>query len=388
MNELPSQTTEPTPPPAAAVPPTEAAPPAPATPALPDEADKDWLQRPMTIAVGVLFVLLALQAWNSHSRISGLREDMAKSLKQNEATSGSTRTLANQVSEQLKEVQAKVNVLDSRQTEAQSQQLALEQLYQDLSKNRDEWALAEIEQVLSTASQQLQLAGNVQGALIALQNADRSLSRSDRPQFITIRRAIAKDMDRLKALPAVDLNGLAVRIDNVIGQIDSLPMLADDKLPVPAPQNLAAAPLKPAAKGKPGTPPPAPPEPSWSDKARTMWTQWSSETWADVRELIRVRSVNTPDALLVAPAQAYFVRENLKLRLLNARLGLLSRNEEAFRADLAAAQDTLNKFFDTKAKATQTAQAMLKQLQGNNLSIEMPTLAESLNAVRNYKAKP
>jgi uroporphyrin-3 C-methyltransferase len=89
------------------------------------------------------------------------------------------------VQDQSKELQLKVGVLESRQLEAQSQQLALEQLYQDLSKNRDEWALAEIEQVLSTASQQLQLAGNVQGALIALQNADRSLSRSDKPQFIT-----------------------------------------------------------------------------------------------------------------------------------------------------------------------------------------------------------
>jgi uroporphyrin-3 C-methyltransferase/uroporphyrinogen III methyltransferase/synthase len=99
------------------------------------------------------------------------------------------------------------SLLESKQQEAQSQQLALEQLYQDLSKNRDEWALTEIEQVLSTASQQLQLAGNVPGALIALQNADRSLSRSDKPQFITIRRAIAAIPTSLKALPSVDSVG-------------------------------------------------------------------------------------------------------------------------------------------------------------------------------------
>jgi uroporphyrin-3 C-methyltransferase/uroporphyrinogen III methyltransferase/synthase len=135
------------------------------------------------------------------------------------------------VQESTKELQGKVALLESKQQEAQSQQLALEQLYQDLSKNRDEWALTEIEQVLSTASQQLQLAGNVPGALIALQNADRSLSRSDKPQFITIRRAIARDTDKLKALPSVDSVGVALRLDNAIAQIDTLPMLSTKSRP-------------------------------------------------------------------------------------------------------------------------------------------------------------
>jgi uroporphyrin-3 C-methyltransferase/uroporphyrinogen III methyltransferase/synthase len=126
---------------------------------------------------------------------------MALRLQKGDASNAETGNLVRSVQESTKELQAKVALLESKQQEAQSQQLALEQLYQDLSKNRDEWALTEIEQVLSTASQQLQLAGNVPGALIALQNADRSLSRSDKPQFITIRRAIARDTDKLKALP-------------------------------------------------------------------------------------------------------------------------------------------------------------------------------------------
>jgi uroporphyrin-3 C-methyltransferase len=110
--------------------------------------------------------------------------------------------------------------------------------------------------------------------------------------------------------------------------------------------------------------------------------------WTEVRQLIRVRTVDTPDALLLSPTQAYYARENLKLRLLSARLALLSRNESAFRSDLAAAQETINRYFDTRARQTQSAQALLKQVQGSDLSIEMPTLNESLTAVRNFKAKP
>jgi uroporphyrin-3 C-methyltransferase len=294
------------------------------------------------------------------------------------------------VQESTRELQAKVNVLESKQAEAQNQQLALEQMYQELSRNRDDWALAEIEQVLSTASQQLQLAGNVQGALIALQNADSRLSRSDKPQFIVIRRAIAKDMDRLKALPSVDIPGIALRLDSVISQIESMPLLSDEKpvTPVTPPKNARRAPAKAAAAPSklPQDKPSAASD--WLGTLQDTWHSWSNEMWGEVKQLVRIRSVETPDALLLSPTQAYYMRENLKLRLMNARLALLSRNESAFRSDLIAAQDAIVKYFDTRAKQTQVAQALLKQVQNSNLSIEMPTLAESLNAVRNYKTKP
>jgi uroporphyrin-3 C-methyltransferase/uroporphyrinogen III methyltransferase/synthase len=349
------------------------------------------LQRPLTIAVIVLGILLAAQTWSSHNQMRNLREEMARRLQKGDQVNTETGALARSVQESAKELQIKVGLLESRQTEAQSQQLALEQLYQDLSKNRDEWALAEIEQVLSTASQQLQLAGNVPGALIALQNADRSLSRSDKPQFITIRRAIAKDLDKLKALPSVDSVGLALRLDNVMAQVDTLPMLADEKPTLPAaPEKKTRATARQAVAAKGGKAASAPVEEGspWLHQAQDVWNSWSSEMWTDVRQLIRVRSVETPDALMLSPSQAYFLRENLKLRLLNARMALLSRNETAFRSDLIAAQEALNKYFDTRAKTTQTVQALLRQVQGSNLAIEMPTLADSLNAVRNYKAKP
>ncbi|MFC0168790.1 uroporphyrinogen-III C-methyltransferase [Pseudoduganella danionis] len=359
-----------------------------AAPPQPEPSLLETVQQPQTLLVGivVLAILLAGQTWSSHNQVRNLREEMARRLQKGDASNAETGALVRTVQETSKELQAKVSLLESKQQEAQSQQLALEQLYQDLSKNRDEWALTEIEQVLSTASQQLQLAGNVPGALIALQNADRSLSRSDKPQFISIRRAIAKDTERLKALPNVDSVGLALRLDNVIAQVDTLPMLADEKPTLPAaPEKKVAA----KAGGKDGKGKADASETSpWLQSAQAIWQGWSSEMWTDVRQLIRVRSVETPDALMLSPTQAYFLRENLKLRLLNARMALLSRNEAAFRADLIAAQEALTKYFDVRAKSTQTVQAMLRQVQGNNLTIELPTLSDSLNAVRNYKAKP
>ncbi|ABR89923.1 uroporphyrin-III C-methyltransferase [Janthinobacterium sp. Marseille] len=377
---------ESTPPPAPAAAPSHGLPPNPPPSNKNSGAGKQGL---VYVALVALAALVGVQWWMSHKELSTVRTEVARRIQSGDAINTETKVIVKSAQETITELQAKVNVLEGKQVEAQSQQLALEQLYQDLFKKREDWALAEIEQVLSTASQQLQLAGNVQGALIALQNADARLSRADTPQFVNVRRAIGHDIARLKALPSLDLTGIALRLDSVIGQIDTMPLLSDEKpaLPASEPKN-RPVPAKPAAKNAKAAPAPEPAANDWWPVAKAKWESLSNEMWGDIQQLIRVRSVDTSDALLLSPTQAYYARENLKLRLLNARLALLSRNEVAFRSDMIASQDAISKYFDTRAKQTQTVQALLKQVQSSNLAIEMPTLAESLNAVRNYKAKP
>ncbi len=344
------------------------------------------------LAIGVLAVLLALQWWNARTDISDLRRELAQRLQSGENLNTQTKLIANRVDDEVKALQAKVAVLEARQVESQGQQLALEQLYQDLAKNRDDWALAEIEQVLSTASQQLQLAGNVRGALIALQNADARLSRADRPQFIAVRRAIARDIENLKGLPSVDLTGIAVRIDALIGQVDLIPLLADEKPSIVAPSpksRLSKDTTKESGKesGKDSQPGKVAQD-DWRTVLLQRWTSWSSDLWNEIRQLVRVRSVNNPEALLLSPEEAFFARENLKLRLLNARMALLSRNDSAFRSDLLEADRALLRYFDTRARQTQAAHEIIRQLQDSVLNIDMPTLSHSLTAVRQSRSRP
>ncbi len=330
----------------------------------------------------VLAALFIWQWWSSRIEVSDLRREVAQRLQSGENLNSQTKLIADRVDDDLRVLQGKVSVLEARQLESQSQQIALEQLYRDLAKNRDDWALAEIEQVLSTASQQLQLAGNVRGALIALQNADARLTRADRPQFIAIRRAIAQDMDKLKSLPVVDLTGVAVRLDTLIAQIDSMPLLSDEKPAVVAPPpktRLSPAP-KAESKGSSAF--------EWRVEMQERWSSWSTDLWNDIRQLVRVRTVTSPDALLLSPGESFFARENLKLRLLNARMALLSRNDAAFRSDLAEADRTLQRYFDTRARPVQAGREQIRQLQESVLSIEMPTLSASLAAVRQSRTRP
>ena len=315
----------------------------------------------MLVAV-VLAAGLATMFWlDARSRIGATQEELARRLRDIEADAREARSVARQSQDALRDAQVKLAQLESRLAESQSQQLALEALYQELSRNRDEWQLAEIEQVLAIASQQLQLAGNVRAALLALQLAESRLARADRPQFAPVRRALARDIERLKSLPAVDFAGMSVRIDSLVASIDGLPLAFDERA------DRAVAKQAAPASG--------------------FWARLGSEIWGELRQLVIVRQMNTPEPPLLPPSQAYFLRENLRLRLLNARLSLLSRDEAGYREDLRAAEVWIRRYFDTRSKITGDALAQLKQLSSTSITFEIPSISESLDAVRGFKSR-
>ena len=97
---------------------------------------------------------------------------------------------------------------------AATQREALEQLYADLSRGRDEAALVEVERLITLGAQELQISGNVPTALAALQTADTRLARLESPRFLPLRRVLARDIERLRAAPAVDITGIALKIDD------------------------------------------------------------------------------------------------------------------------------------------------------------------------------
>src|SRR3954469_4852791 len=319
----------------------------------------------LALVAVLLAAALAALAWiDSRSRINSTQEEIARRLHEIENDSREARTLSRQAQEAVREAQVKVAGLEGRLAESQSQQLALEALYQDLSRNRDEWQLAEIEQVLTIASQQLQLARNVRAALLALQLAEARLARADRPQFTPIRRALARDIERLKAAPAIDFPALALRLDNVIASVDSLPLAFDERSEPQGAQKEAP----PAAD-------------------RGFFARLGSEVWSELSQLVVVRRMGPAEPPLLPPSQAYFVRENLRLRLLNARASLLTRDEAGYREDLRASSAWVQRYFDPRSKYTADAAAQLKQLAGVSISFEMPTISESLDAVRGYKSR-
>jgi len=323
-------------------------------------------RRLFAVALIVLAAVIAALWLDTRGRIGATQEELAKRLRDIETESREARSLARQAQEGLRDAQAKIGALETRFAESQNQQLALETLYQELARNRDEWQLAEIEQVLAIAQQQLQLSGNVRAGLLALQLAESRLSRADRPQFLPVRRALARDIQRLKSLPVLDVPGLSLTIDRVVASVDALPLAFDERAERPGSGKGA----KPAAQAE-----------------EDFFTRLGGEIWKELRQLVVVRKVESPEPPLVPPQQAWFLRENLKLRLLNARLALLTRDEAGYREDLRVAQGWIRRYFDARAKASQGALAQLKQLSSASVSFEPPSITDSLEAVRAFKSR-
>ena len=320
------------------------------------------LWRPTGIVALAAVALLAWQWTEMHVRIGALQQELAGRLAAGDDAVRESRLLAKQNQEALAVAQVKIGMLEARLGESQSQQLALEAMVQELTRNRDERLLSEIEQALNAAAQQLQLAGNVEAALIARQGADARLAASGRGQLLPLRKVIARDIERLKALPLADVAGVALRLEGVSAAVDDLPLAFDAK-PRAEAARTARPPLTDAG----------------------FWQGLAGDVWSELKGLVRVERLDRPDPALLSPTHAFFLRENLKLRLMNARLALLQRDGKSFRQDLRQAQAWVEQYFDMRAKATQTVSGTLRQLAGADISVALPTLSESLLALRNFK---
>jgi len=313
------------------------------------------------LTLAVLVIVFVWQWLDGKQQLNQMQQTLAQRLAEMDGNSKATQTLSLQSQELVRELGGKLSVLESKYAETQSQRVALETLYQDLSSSRDQMVLAEVEQLLLIAGQQLQLAGNVKAALIAMQQADSRLNRFDRAALGGLRRAINNDMDKLRALPDVDVSALNSRLDNLISIVNRLPLLQDLR----STRNDVA----PAAL-----------------PADSSWQKLLREIWQDAKDLVRIEDTHKNEMPLLSPTQNFFLRENLKLRLLSARLALLAHDETSFKHDIKTAQEWVKLYFDTKSGEGAQAISALQKLNASSIKIDLPDVSGSLEAVRHYRA--
>lgn len=331
----------------------------------------------LAIGLAVLALLassgMGWLAWQGNERLETTRQELSRRLADSDAAQREILASTQQDRLALDALQAKVGALDARAAEMQSQQLALETMYQELSRVREDRLLAEIEQAVSMAAQQLQLAGNIEAALIVLQGAEAHLAKSAQAQFLPLRKLLNRDIERLKALPGADVSGIAMKLNSILEAVPHLP-LAYEQRPAAAE---SAKPAKPA-------PAPAAAQPKPFDW-QAMGQAWLSDLWHEVRQLVRIERIDRPDPGLLSARESFFLRENLRLRLLSARLALLARDGGSFQTDLKQADEWLGRYFDTRAPAVENARATLSNLAKQDVMHKPLDLNETLSALRNFK---
>ena len=326
-----------------------------------------WVSLVLALGLLLAFGAIAWQWAYSRERIGELRQELAQRLGDGDSTAREARAQANLATEGISELQVRLARIEAQVAESQGQQAALEALYQSLSRNREDQVLAEVEQSIVLAAQQLQLAGNVDAALTALQGAEARLSQLDAGPLVALRKALANDIERLKTSPHADVSGLAVKLDLLVARVDDLGF---------------------AFTGEAQASPVERPEPNASNQYLEIAMQFGRELWAELRQLVRVERLDTPDPVLLSPAQGVFLRENLRLRLLSARLSLLSRDSVSYTSDIEQSIKWLQRYFDMRSELVQRTVDELTQLQGVELASDrLPSLVDTLGVLRGLQQR-
>ncbi len=323
-----------------------------------------------TLATGLALLVGAASlavAWTSQQRVQSLEEELVRRQQASNDQSTEAQLLARQSQELSRDAVAKSALLESRVAELSVQRSQLEELIQSLSRSRDESLLVEIDAGVRVAMQQTAVTGSATPLVVALKAADERLARVNQPRLEVVRRAIARDLDRVKAVSVADIATLAGKLDEAARLVDEAPLLAVE---IPRPQAdtrptrpaaargaSSAASAAPAAPASAAADPPMPAPAAAADALAWLPAaggEWLRGFWSEARGLLRVTRIDQPEAMLLAPEQRFFLRENLKLKLLNARLALLSRQFDTVQSDLRAVQGAIDSYFDRSARRTLT----------------------------------
>ena len=335
-----------------------------------------WLA---VVLLGALSVASLVLAWKADQRGASLEQELVRRQQDSAGQAAEARMLAKQAQEGMAEATAKVTLLEARVAEVAVQRSQLEELIQSLSRSRDENLLVDVEAGIRVALQQSAITGSVAPLAATLTQSDERLARYNQPRLEGVRRAIARDLDRIKATSVVDVSTLAIKLDEAIRMVDELPLLA-----VAEPRKEAARETsKPGARARPANASAAAASTpaAWSGRFGELWSALGERIWGEARSLVRVTRIDHPDAMLLAPEQSFFVRENLKLRLLNARLALLSRQFDTAQADLQAAQHALDRYFDRGSKRTVLAGELIRQVIAQAHQVGVPRPDDTLAAL-------
>ena len=322
------------------------------------------------IAAGALML-----AWNTQQRVKALDAELVKRQDDSGSQATEARTLARQAEGTARESGARLALLEARVAETSMQRSQLEELIQSLARSRDENVLADLDAAIRVALQQAAITGSAEPLVLTLNQADERLARYNQPRLERVRRAVAQDLDRTRSAGVTDVTVLTLRLDEVIRMVDDLPMLV-------TPERRASgrsAAVEAAA-------PAAPASAAWHNGWGVRWRDGLSHVWQEVQTLVRVTRIDQPEAMLVAPEQAYFLRENVKLRLLNARLALLSRQFDTAQSDLRDVHTALDRYFDRSTRRVMAASELVRQVTAQARLVTVPRPDATLAAIATASA--
>ena len=226
-------------------------------------------------------------------------------------------------------------------------------LHDEIGKGRRVWLIAETGNLLVIAQNRLTYARDSGQALEALRAADRQLQQLGDPTYQPVRKLLEREIEALESFQRLDLRGMAQRLGQLAGRVDTLP------LALVRPQPAAAT----------------------GDKGG-----FAREVWEDLRDLVRIRSTSDVRRPLLLPEHKYFLRENLRLMLYGAQLALLHGDNATLELNVRAARQWLRDYYDGNASNVQAGATELESVLKNRPA-DLPDISASLSSLRELSAR-
>ncbi len=246
---------------------------------------------------------------------------------------------------------SRVAALEREQADARAQQAALQTLHRDMLRDRQEWKLAEIEHMLFAANDQLQTTGNVRGAILALEIASQRLPKQNTPHLIRLRAAVNRDLDALRGVMQPDVPALSLQLIQLVQDVSSWPLVSGASRTAPP-------------KGTPGP------------------QGIAQRLLSDLGQVVQIRRLGPQEPALLTPQQGEYLRDNLRLRLLSARLALLARDQADFHQDVGAALSLGRRYFSAQDTRVEAGLQTLKRLARLNVAPPIPALTATMSALQ------
>jgi uroporphyrin-3 C-methyltransferase len=270
------------------------------------------------------------------------------------------RTTQQQTQQQVDELQQRLQQQQQAQAELSDNLSTLLKRNEHLRKD---WLVGEAEYLIKLASYRLQLQRDVTTALRAMQAADERLRDIGDPALVSVRKVIAEDQNALRNVPTPDITGMSLTLSALLENVDKLP------LNTPEPATVAGRDTQAA-----------------TEKHINNWKELPGAIWQDLKELVTIRHHDQNISALLSPKEHFYLTQNLRLQIEQARLALLLGKADVYGERMKTAQEWLSRFFDKDDPAVQNTLQTLAKLAEADIEPKIPDVNKSYQALRSYLA--
>ena len=312
------------------------------------------------VALGILALLLAAIAGGGAYYVWFQQQELTRSAA--EARSNLTARLQELGSAQER-LRTSLEDDDRKLAATTERQDALEHKVQrleaQLGQDHGGWIVAETEYLLRIGNRRLQLAHDVNGAIVALDAADQRLKSLADPAYLEVRRTIARELEALRAVNQPDIAGLALKLSSLAEATADLPLVNPYR----------------------GRQPAAPTETAEKPTGLSDWRGLVATVWKEIKSLVTIRREGAKVQPLLPPDQRYFLQQNLRLKLEAARVALLEGDAGIYRDSLGKAIDWIRRYYDTDSAPVSSFLQTAQQLEQTEITMELPDISGSLRTL-------